>query len=180
LKKDSLHAVSFFIATGCLSGLSPYMPGTLGTFVSIPFWYLLLTTLEYYSLDTLSLKFVIFYVALAVSYFSIWYSQKQTSSEGASREDYQITSPSRKISGEDPQHIVIDEWMGMLLPLLMDHVIQSWYNILFAFLLFRFFDITKPSIIKKAENLPGTTGIIADDIVAGIFAMVVLWFISFS
>lgn len=74
--------------------------------------------------------------------------------------------------GHDPGKIVIDEAVGIWISLLF--IPFGWLNYLLAFVLFRIFDIWKPWIIKKAENLEGGLGVMADDIVAGIFANVVL------
>lgn len=78
--------------------------------------------------------------------------------------------PNAKI---DPQFIVIDEWAGMSISLL--YISPSNYlAVISAFLLFRFFDITKLGPVGWAENLPGAWGIMLDDVVAGIFATLLL------
>ncbi len=53
-----------------------------------------------------------------------------------------------------------------------DKSIYIFLSLLLSFVLFRFFDITKIGPIKKFENLPNGIGIMADDIVAGLFALV--------
>jgi len=73
-----------------------------------------------------------------------------------------------KIWGKDNQRIVIDEVAGMCISLLWIPV-QLPY-LLIAFLLFRFFDIAKPLLIKKVEKLPGGWGVMLDDILAGLYA----------
>ena len=72
----------------------------------------------------------------------------------------------------DPRYIVIDELIGMLVATADD--LTKW-NIVKAFMLFRAFDILKPYPIKKVERLPGAYGIIADDVLAGIFASIALF-----
>ena len=72
----------------------------------------------------------------------------------------------------DPGYIVIDEMIGMLVAT-VGRDLTIW-NIVKAFILFRAFDILKPYPIKKVERLPGAYGIIADDVLAGIFANMVL------
>ena len=89
----------------------------------------------------------------------------------------------------DDPHIVWDEWVGMwitLLPLvyvdfkLLDliqgnHMIKTWLILLVAFVLFRFFDILKPFPISWADKkVSGGLGVMLDDIIAGIMAMVIL------
>ncbi len=79
------------------------------------------------------------------------------------------------IRGEerDPGYIVIDEMIGVLLAT-VGHDPTKW-NLLKAFILFRAFDILKPYPIRKVERLPGAYGIIADDVLAGIFASIALF-----
>jgi len=50
----------------------------------------------------------------------------------------------------------------------------NWKYIATAFMLFRFFDITKPLYIRKAEDLPGGWGVMADDVLAGIYSNILL------
>ena len=76
------------------------------------------------------------------------------------------------IGGKDSGEIVIDEFTGMLvslflLPPTMGYVVS-------AFILFRFFDIIKPRPIKSIENFDGSLGIMLDDVVAGVYANVIL------
>jgi len=51
----------------------------------------------------------------------------------------------------------------------------DWRGLLVAFVLFRLFDIFKPGWVGRAERLPGATGILMDDIVAGLFAALFTW-----
>jgi len=75
----------------------------------------------------------------------------------------------------DAGHIVIDEFIGMLVACLGRS--PSAGNLIKAFILFRAFDILKPYPIRKVERLPGAYGIIADDVLAGVFAnlALILW-----
>lgn len=73
---------------------------------------------------------------------------------------------------KDDSRIVIDEVAGMLISLLFIQRQVSLY--ILGYLLFRFFDIIKPLGIKKAEKLPGGWGVMADDILAGIYALLLL------
>jgi phosphatidylglycerophosphatase A len=74
--------------------------------------------------------------------------------------------------GEDPKQATIDEAAGMLLTLLA--VPPTWFNALVAFLLFRIFDIVKIPPARQAERLPAGWGIMADDVIAGMQARVVM------
>jgi len=72
----------------------------------------------------------------------------------------------------DPGVVVIDEVVGMLLTLAFVPV--GWAGVLAGFVLFRLFDIIKPYPCARAERLPGGWGIMADDVLAGVYANVVL------
>ena len=75
-------------------------------------------------------------------------------------------------TAHDPKFVVCDEFIGMWAALLW--VPKEWAFLLGAFLLFRLFDITKPLFIRRLERLPGGLGVVADDVMAGIFANLVL------
>jgi phosphatidylglycerophosphatase A len=74
--------------------------------------------------------------------------------------------------GEDPSYIVIDELAGICITM-AGHKI-TLMNTIIGFVLFRIFDIAKPFPIKQAERLKGGYGIVTDDVVAGIFASIIL------
>lgn len=84
-------------------------------------------------------------------------------------------------NAKDPQVIVIDEVIGMWIALwwlpfarTADHVlwthVYQYFLLALSFALFRFFDITKYWLARRAENLPGGWGIVLDDVVAGVYA----------
>jgi phosphatidylglycerophosphatase A len=77
-----------------------------------------------------------------------------------------------KYDGEDPGFIVIDELAGICVSMAGHNITPV--NLIIGFVLFRIFDITKPFPIKQAERLKGGYGIVADDVMAGIFANVIL------
>ena len=74
--------------------------------------------------------------------------------------------------GHDASPIVIDEVLGQMITLWF--VPRTWPWILAGFLLFRLFDIWKPLWANDAQKLPGGFGIVADDVLAGIYGAVVL------
>jgi phosphatidylglycerophosphatase A len=74
--------------------------------------------------------------------------------------------------GKDSSKVVIDEVAGMLITLLFIPVTVN--NLMVGLLLFRFFDIAKPLGIRKMEDLPKGWGVMADDVLAGIYAHIVL------
>jgi len=73
---------------------------------------------------------------------------------------------------EDPGWITVDEWIGMWLSLMIIGDTR-WRVAVLGFVAFRIFDIAKPFPIRRFERIPGATGVIMDDVVAGIFAGVV-------
>lgn len=77
-----------------------------------------------------------------------------------------------EIWGKDHQRVVIDEVAGMCITLLCVPV--RWEYILLGLVLFRFFDILKPLYIRKMEDLPGGLGVMADDVLAGVYANIIL------
>jgi phosphatidylglycerophosphatase A len=78
----------------------------------------------------------------------------------------------RQRGDEDPSVVVIDEIAGQLLTFVFVPV--SVAALLLGFVLFRLFDIWKPFPIRRLESLPGGVGIMADDLLAGIYANLVL------
>ena len=78
------------------------------------------------------------------------------------------TIASRAAGKKDPGEIVVDEVLGQWLTLAAVPSYE-WKWILAAFVLFRFFDIIKPWPVRKFEALPEGTGIVADDLAAGIY-----------
>ncbi|HEX8735738.1 MAG TPA: phosphatidylglycerophosphatase A [Pyrinomonadaceae bacterium] len=75
---------------------------------------------------------------------------------------------------KDPSEAVVDEVIGQLLTFLFVPFDISWKYILAGFLLFRLFDIWKPYPIDSLQNLPAGIGVCADDILAGVYAGVIL------
>jgi phosphatidylglycerophosphatase A len=73
---------------------------------------------------------------------------------------------------EDPRTVVIDEVMGQWIALFL--LPPSWGLVLMSFFLFRIFDILKPFFIRKAETFNAGWGIMLDDILAGIYASIIL------
>ncbi|WP_353063079.1 phosphatidylglycerophosphatase A [Tunturibacter psychrotolerans] len=72
---------------------------------------------------------------------------------------------------EDPGHVVIDEVAGQLIALIA--IPADWQHAALSLLLFRFFDILKPPPVRQLERLHGGTGIMLDDVGAGIYALAV-------
>ena len=82
------------------------------------------------------------------------------------------TLEARGCGRKDPSHVVIDEVVGQLITLIACPL--EWRPLLAGFILFRAFDIVKPPPIRSLEKLPEGTGIVVDDIGAGIYGLIAL------
>lgn len=80
----------------------------------------------------------------------------------------------REMDKKDPGVVVIDEVVGQWLTL-AGAMRLNWKSWLAAFLLFRLFDVWKPPPARRFERLPGGIGIVADDVMAGFYAALVLF-----
>lgn len=82
------------------------------------------------------------------------------------------TRVARASAKKDPSFVVIDEVDGQLISLVA--VPLTWKTFLAGFILFRAFDIIKPPPVRQLERLPEGTGIVVDDVAAGIYALAVM------
>jgi|SRR5579859_28038 len=80
------------------------------------------------------------------------------------------TRVARASAVKDPQFVIIDEVAGQMIALIA--VPLAWKTFLAGFILFRAFDIVKPPPVRQLEKLPEGTGILLDDVAAGIFALI--------
>ena len=99
---------------------------------------------------------------------------------------FAINNTYTNYQSKDPQEIVIDEFVGQMIPLLAIPIYEILYptsliNYCFiSFILFRFFDILKPFPISYIDtNIEGSLGVMLDDIVAGLFTVIVILIILF-
>jgi phosphatidylglycerophosphatase A len=74
--------------------------------------------------------------------------------------------------GDDPKQIVIDEMIGVWIAIL--GLSLTVPNLIIGFVLFRFFDIAKPLGIRQLEKIKGGWGVMLDDVLAGVYANIVL------
>ena len=82
------------------------------------------------------------------------------------------TLEARGCAEKDPSHVVIDEVAGQLVTLIACPIL--WKPLMAGFILFRAFDIVKPPPIRRLEKLPEGTGIVVDDLGAGVYGLIVL------
>lgn len=83
-----------------------------------------------------------------------------------------VTVNGERYEGKDPGHIVIDEFAGMCVAMAGHKA--SLTSVIIGFVLFRIFDIAKPFPIKHLERLPGGYGVMADDVLAGVFSNILI------
>ena len=141
----------YFVAFGFGSGAMPFAPGTFGTLMAIPF-YLLLRPLP---LALYLFCIILFIVA------SIWISDRA----------------SQAIHIHDHPGMCIDEFAGFFVTMI--NAPHGWQWIVLGFVLFRLFDIWKPWPIHIIdEKVHGGFGMVLDDIVAGLFSLVILQIIK--
>jgi len=82
------------------------------------------------------------------------------------------TVVARESGVKDPGFVVIDEVAGQMIAMIGSPL--NWKYLLASFILFRSFDIVKPFPLRRLERLPAGTGIMMDDVGAGLYALVLL------
>ena len=141
-----------FLGLGFGSGLSPFAPGTAGTLVALLFVPLLALLSTGYLLSALL-------IASLTGIYICAYS-------------------ARKLGAKDPSSIVWDEFVGYWITMILVPV--TWYWVLAGFVLFRVFDILKPFPIGWLDKkVGGGLGIMIDDVLAGVYALICLQVLVF-
>lgn len=136
-----------FLAFGLGSGAAPKAPGTFGTLAAVPLWYLMAQT-------SLPVYLVLILAAFVIG---IWLCGRT----------------SRDLGVHDHGGIVWDEFVGYWITMIAVPV--DWIWALLGFILFRLFDIWKPWPIRPVDRrVHGGLGIMLDDVLAGVFAALVL------
>jgi phosphatidylglycerophosphatase A len=147
LERLNWHNPLHWLATGFGSGLSPFAPGTMGTLAAIPFYWLMMD----WSLTVYLLVVTIAAIA------GIWFCQSATDAIGE----------------DDHGSIVWDEFVGFWITMIAAPKGVLW--LLAGFLIFRFFDIIKPWPIRWLDRyVKGGLGIMVDDVLAGVFGLIVM------
>ncbi|MCG2590484.1 MAG: phosphatidylglycerophosphatase A [Bacteroidetes bacterium] len=142
------------LAIGTLFGTGnlPIAPGTWGSLFTLPMIY----AAEYF-IPNLGIP-LLFAACFVLSLYSASAAMKQY--------------------GQDPAQFVMDECAGQSLVFILGGFSFTFTGdvllLVFGFLLFRFFDILKPLGVDKLQNLPGEIGILADDLLAGVYAFICL------
>ena len=150
MKRPPLWAV--IIGAGFGSGFWPWGPGTAGAVLAVLVWLVLGAWLSPMALFVVTLLLVLLFTALGT-----W-----------------ATARLEPFWGEDPSRVVVDEMVGVWIPLLLA---DGWRQAVMALLLFRFFDIVKPLGIRALDRRHGAFWVMADDLLAGVYSAVVLYLI---
>ncbi|MBT0117853.1 phosphatidylglycerophosphatase A [Vibrio alginolyticus] len=145
------------LATGFGSGLSPFIPGTMGTLAAVPLFLLLA-----------QLPFTAYVIVVLISCV-------------VGIQICQVTSADMKV--HDHGSIVWDEfagfWITMSIVPALNIPLTEWKWLITGFILFRFFDMVKPWPIGWLDKrVHGGLGIMVDDIVAGVMAGVALFLVA--
>ena len=143
-----LHVI---IATGFGSGFCPKAPGTAGAALATLIWFILSLFVSPLALFIVTALLILIFTPLGV-----W-----------------STNMLEPVWGEDPSRVVVDEMVGVWIPLLIVCDGNIYYG-LAAFVLFRLFDIFKPFGIRKLESIKGGWGVMLDDVGAGIYSLIIL------
>ena len=140
------------LAVGLGSGMSPIMPGTMGSAMAIPLW-LLFNGLQPY----------LYWILIVVAFIFGCFLCQKTSDDTHTH---------------DSGHIVWDEFVGMWITLFfIPQISVLWVAI--AFVAFRVFDMAKPWPIGWFDKrVPGGFGIMVDDVIAAIFSSVTVYVIA--
>ena len=133
-----------FAATFFYLGKFPFAPGSWGSLGTLALWLFL------------PLSFSVHLAVILILFILGVYSSKKVAED---------------LADHDPSEVVIDEAVGMGISLFM--LPHSLGLYVLAFILFRIFDIFKPSFIYHIQNLPGGWGIMLDDVLAGIFTWLI-------
>ena len=139
------------IGTGCGSGFWPWGPGTAGSVLATIIWGFLGLWLPTSTLSVVTLSLVVVFTVLGT-----W-----------------ATKRLQPFWGEDPSRVVVDEMVGVWLPLIVVDA-KEWGWAIVALVLFRFFDIVKPLGIKKLDRMKGAFWVMGDDLLGGVYALIVL------
>ena len=141
------------IGTGFGSGFWPWGPGTAGAVLATAIWLALSCTLSVSALAAITLALVVVFTLIGT-----W-----------------ATAQLEPYWGEDPSRVVVDEMVGVWIPLLLaDEPEHKLWWALIALILFRFFDIVKPLGIRNLDRRHGAIWVMLDDVLAGIYSAIVL------
>jgi phosphatidylglycerophosphatase A len=148
-----MNLISKILSTAFGIGYSPIASGTAGSLVTLlVYWFLPVS----HNLYFLFLIIIIFFVGVITASVTEKELIKKVGSE----------------KGQDPSIVVIDEVIGMLIAIYA--IPKTLPFLIAAFILFRVFDILKPFPINASQKIPRGWGIMIDDVIAGIYANILI------
>ncbi|MDX9869917.1 MAG: phosphatidylglycerophosphatase A [Candidatus Cloacimonadales bacterium] len=152
--KKLIEQTNIYFSTLFGIGYIPFMPGTFGTLAAAILWFLIPDYIFYNSTEkTIYIfEYAIMSGIVAILFFLGVY----------------LTGQAEKQLGKDNGKIIFDELVGYLVAVLF--LPKTLMICIYAFVLFRVFDIGKPYPISKSQNLKGGWGVMIDDAIAGLFA----------
>lgn len=144
------------LSTGFGTGFVPGAPGTVGAFLALAIWYVI-----YLFVSSSALLWITIGLIVVTTVVGAWTSKVM-----------------EKYWGEDPRTVVIDEFVGTWIPLLVAAVpgnkLTTAILAFFGFALFRIIDITKPLGCRKMERFGNGWGVMLDDVLAGTYALLIM------
>lgn len=142
-----MRRLAVVLATSAGAGYFPIAPGTVGSAVGIAIYLLTRHLASSWQVGVLA----------AISAVGIWAADVAE----------------RHFQREDPGHVIIDEIAGQLMTLLLLDV--GIVGAVIGFFVFRILDIIKPWPARQLESLHGGLGIMADDLMAGVYGWIIMW-----
>lgn len=143
-----INLIEKFIGSGFYTGFIPFASGTFGSIAALLIYYI----------PGFSNPQVIIPAIIIFTLYGIY-----------------IGTKFEKVYGEDPAQCTIDEVVGMWITLLL--IPKTIVISLTGFLIWRLLDIIKPFPARQAEKLNGGLGIMLDDVIAGVYSLIILHFI---
>lgn len=161
--------VALAIAT-CGVGYFPIAPGTMGSVVGVGLYLSVFAGAAHIlSANAIAKRLTVLYVFTPQLAFMLVVTFVVTMGG-----IWAATRAEKLLRKQDPSIVVVDEVAGQMIALLSGPFwIHTWWSIFTAFLLFRVFDIWKPYPIRRLEALESGLGIMADDVAAGAYALIV-------
>jgi len=153
-----LHKI---IASGLGFGFSPIAPGTAGSILGIGLLYAVNYLLNYLGYQELTIILINLFAIILMTFIGV-YSIKVV----------------HRTWKHDASEIVIDEIVGVWIAVFA--LPFQWQFYLAAFVLFRLFDIYKPLFIRKIDKMDGNWSVMIDDVLAGVYANLILQLVVFS
>jgi phosphatidylglycerophosphatase A len=145
------NPIAFLIGTWFGCGYAPVAPGTAGSLAAV----LIAIALHYYGGHDRATLLLLTAILLAPGIWAAGVVERQTNQT-------------------DPHIVVVDEVLGQWITL-AGAATFNWRTWLAAFALFRLLDVWKPAPVRQLERLPGGWGIVADDVMAGLYGALAIF-----